>query len=82
MRFSTSDWLSENTTACALSGSAASASATARYSMIFASVPVIWPMIALPAWAEWRHAALREPWVIPNFEHDWPEVKRLPADAA
>jgi len=39
-------------------------------------------MIALPAWAEWRRAALREPWVIPTFEYDWPEVKRLPAEAA
>jgi len=39
-------------------------------------------MTALPAWAEWRRAALREPWVIPKFECDWPEVKRLPAEAA
>jgi glutathione S-transferase len=39
-------------------------------------------MIALPAWQEWRDAALREPWVIPTFEYDWPEVKRLPTDAA
>ena len=34
-------------------------------------------MIALPAWAEWRRAALRETWVIPKFEYDWPDVKRL-----
>ena len=39
-------------------------------------------MTALPAWAEWRRAALRETWVIPKFEYDWPEVKRLPAEAA
>jgi glutathione S-transferase len=39
-------------------------------------------MIALPAWAEWRRAALAEPWVIPKFEYDWPEVRRLPAAAA
>ena len=39
-------------------------------------------MIALPAWQEWHRAALREPWVIPKFEYDWPEVKRLPAEAA
>jgi glutathione S-transferase len=39
-------------------------------------------MIALPAWQGWRDAALREPWVIPTFEYDWPEVKRLPPDAA
>jgi glutathione S-transferase len=39
-------------------------------------------MIALPAWAEWRRAALRETWVIPKFEYDWPNVPRLPAEAA
>src|SRR5947209_3488703 len=39
-------------------------------------------MIALPAWQEWRRAALRETWVIPAFEYDWPEVKRLSAEAA
>jgi glutathione S-transferase len=31
---------------------------------------------ALPAWSEWRDAALREPWVLPHDEVDWPEVKR------
>jgi glutathione S-transferase len=39
-------------------------------------------MIALPAWNEWRRAALRETWVIEKFEYDWPDVKRLPAEAA
>ena len=39
-------------------------------------------MIALPAWQEWRRAALKEDWVIPKFEEDWPNVKRLPAEAA
>ena len=39
-------------------------------------------MIALPAWQEWRRAALRETWVIPKFEDDWPKVPRLPAEAA
>jgi len=39
-------------------------------------------MTALPAWGEWRRAALRETWVIPKFEYDWPQVKRLPAEAA
>ena len=34
-------------------------------------------VIALPAWAEWRRAALRETWVIRKFEYDWPDVKRL-----
>ena len=38
-------------------------------------------MTALPAWHEWRRAALRETWVIPKFEYDWPDVKRLPAEA-
>jgi glutathione S-transferase len=39
-------------------------------------------MTALPAWREWRRAALRETWVIPKFEYDWPQVPRLPAEAA
>ena len=39
-------------------------------------------MIALPAWQEWRKAALNESWVIPKFEYDWPNVPRLKADAA
>jgi glutathione S-transferase len=39
-------------------------------------------MVALPAWAEWRRAALKETWVIPKFEYDWPDVKRLAAGAA
>ena len=39
-------------------------------------------MTALPAWAEWRRAALRETWMIPKFEYDWPDVKRLPPEAA
>lgn len=32
---------------------------------------------ALPAWAEWQEAALREPWVLPEDEVDWPTVLRL-----
>ena len=39
-------------------------------------------MTALPAWREWRRAALVETWVIPKFEERFPEVPRLPADAA
>jgi glutathione S-transferase len=35
-------------------------------------------MIALPAWQEWRRAALNEKWVIPQFE-DFPQEKRLRA---
>ena len=33
-------------------------------------------VMALPAWAEWRDAALREPWILPHDEVDWPEVRR------
>ncbi len=33
-------------------------------------------VMALPAWAEWREAARREPWVLPHDEVDWPEVPR------
>ena len=32
--------------------------------------------MALPAWAEWREAAIREPWVLPHDEVDWPQVRR------
>ena len=39
-------------------------------------------MIALPAWQEWRRAALRETVVIPQFEENYPTVPRLAADAA
>lgn len=31
-------------------------------------------VMALPAWAEWRAAALQEPWVLPHDEPDWPQV--------
>jgi glutathione S-transferase len=37
-------------------------------------------MIALPAWQEWRRAALNETWVLPQFE-DCPNPQRLRADA-
>ena len=33
-------------------------------------------VMALPAWAEWRAAALKEPWVLPEDEVDWPTVLR------
>jgi len=36
-------------------------------------------MTNLPAWSEWRAAALREPWVLPEDEPDWPEVLRINA---
>jgi glutathione S-transferase len=33
-------------------------------------------VMALPAWGEWRTAALAEPWVLPEDEVDWPKVLR------
>ena len=33
-------------------------------------------VMALPAWAEWRHAAVKEPWVLAEDEPDWPTVLR------
>jgi len=32
-------------------------------------------MMALPAWSEWRAAALQEPWVMQHNEPDWPLVR-------
>jgi glutathione S-transferase len=32
-------------------------------------------VMALPAWAEWRAAALKETWVMRNNEPDWPLVR-------
>ena len=34
-------------------------------------------VMALPAWAEWRSAALQEPWVLAEDEVDWPTVLRV-----
>jgi glutathione S-transferase len=31
-------------------------------------------VMALPAWTEWRAAAIKEPWVLPHDEPDWPTV--------
>jgi glutathione S-transferase len=33
-------------------------------------------VMALPAWAEWHAAAVREPWVLAKDEPDWPTVLR------
>ena len=33
-------------------------------------------VMALPAWADWGAAALRETWVLPHDEVDWPQVLR------
>jgi len=41
-----------------------------------ASGDYIAAVMALPAWAEWRAAALQEPWVLPHDEVDWPTVLR------
>ncbi len=32
-------------------------------------------VMALPAWHEWRDAALKEPWVMQHNEPDWPLVR-------
>jgi glutathione S-transferase len=34
-------------------------------------------VMALPAWAEWKEAALKEPWVLPEDEVDWPQVLKV-----
>jgi glutathione S-transferase len=34
-------------------------------------------VMALPAWSEWNTAALKEPWVLPEDEPDWPVVLRV-----
>ena len=34
-------------------------------------------VMALPAWREWKEAALKEPWVLPEDEPDWPTVLRV-----
>lgn len=31
-------------------------------------------VMALPAWREWHEAGVREPWVLPEDEVDWPTV--------
>ena len=33
-------------------------------------------ILGLPAWRIWREAAVREPWVLPANEPDWPTVLR------
>jgi glutathione S-transferase len=33
-------------------------------------------IMTLPAWTEWRAAALKEPWIMANGEVDWPVVLR------
>ena len=33
-------------------------------------------VMALPAWVEWRDAGVKEPWVLPEDEVDWPTVLR------
>ena len=31
-------------------------------------------IMALPAWTEWEEAGVKEPWVLPEDEPDWPTV--------
>jgi len=33
-------------------------------------------VIALPAWTQWRDAAVKEPWLFAEDEVDWPQVHR------
>ena len=35
-------------------------------------------VMALPAWAEWTAAALKEPWIMRHNEPDWPIVRGAP----
>ena len=44
-----------------------------------ASRAYIEAVMGLPAWHEWRAAALKEPWVLAEDEPDWPQVLREPA---
>jgi glutathione S-transferase len=37
-------------------------------------------VMGLPAWREWAQAALKEPWVLPEDEPDWPTVLRAGSD--
>ncbi|HEY6024565.1 MAG TPA: glutathione S-transferase family protein [Pseudolabrys sp.] len=32
-------------------------------------------VMALPAWSEWRQAAVKEPWIMKGNEPDWPVVR-------
>jgi glutathione S-transferase len=32
-------------------------------------------VMALPAWTQWRAAALKEPWIMRHNEPDWPMVR-------
>ncbi len=34
-------------------------------------------VMALPAWREWHAAALKETWIVPEDEADWPTVHRM-----
>jgi len=34
-------------------------------------------VMALPAWREWHAAAVKEPWVLPEDEVDWPAVRKV-----
>ena len=34
-------------------------------------------VMALPAWREWHDAGVREPWVLPEDEVDWPIVQKV-----
>lgn len=42
--------------------------------MSAASLGYVEAVLALPAFAEWKRAALEESWIVPEDEADWPEV--------
>jgi glutathione S-transferase len=37
-------------------------------------------VMGLPAWREWKEAAVKEPWILPYDEPDWPTVLREGGD--
>jgi len=38
-------------------------------------------VMALPAWADWTAAAMKEPWIMQHNEPDWPLVRGVPISA-
>ena len=51
--------------------------ATYKVEVDGASAAYMQAVMALPAWREWNEAALKETWVLPEDEPDWPTVHRM-----
>ena len=51
--------------------------ATYKVEMDDVSADYMQAVMALPAWREWNEAALKETWVLPEDEPDWPTVHRM-----